>query len=301
MSIAVEIINANKKIKDKSLINNISLTINKGEVFGLLGPNGAGKTTLIRMIVGLISITSGDILINNKSIATNFKEAISDIGALVESPALYKHLSGYDNLKIFGRMSHNVSESKIQNLIDSMGLSLAIHERVNNYSLGMKQRLGIALALLNDPSVLILDEPTNGLDPQGILELRNNLKKLAAERNISVIVSSHMLSEMNLLCDRFAIINKGKLASVTSKENYDIGTEIEYLIEVNNAVQAFQSLRDNYSTKLVDEKLFVTLNKKEISKVISELIKLNIEIYAVTPTQNSLEKFYFEVVSGKDF
>lgn len=301
MCTAVEIINVTKQIKEKSIINKISLTINKGEIFGLLGPNGAGKTTIIRMIVGLISTTSGDILINKKSISSNFKEAVTDIGALVESPALYQHLSGYENLKIFARMNANISDKDIDDVVNRVNLTMSIKEKVKNYSLGMKQRLGITIALLNNPSVLILDEPTNGLDPQGILELRNYLKKLVTEKNISVILSSHMLSEMSLLCDRFAIINKGKLASVTSKDIYNNSTEIDYLLEVNNSVRALNLLKDTYSTQLINNQLSITLNKEKVSNVISELITSNIDIYAVTPTQNSLEKYYFKVLEGKEF
>lgn len=265
MCIAVEINSINKKIKDKVIINDISLKINKGEVFGLLGPNGAGKTTLIRMIVGLISITSGDILINEKSIRTNFKEAISNVGALVESPALYPHLSGYDNIKIFSRMCTSVSTNKIDEIINIINLKEAINEKVKNYSLGMKQRLGIAIALLNDPSVLILDEPTNGLDPQGILELRNYLKVLAYEKKISIIVSSHMLSEMNLLCDRFAIINKGNLASVTSKDYYSKFEEIKYLFETSNSERVLELFKDRYTLNLIENQVEVTLKKNQVS------------------------------------
>lgn len=301
MDYSIEIRSISKQINKKMVIDDISLNIRKGEVFGLLGPNGAGKTTLIRMIVGLISTTKGDVIINGKSIKDNFEEAIEGIGALVESPALYTNLSGYRNLKIFSNMYKDISDKDIKEVIKLVNLENGINERVKNYSLGMKQRLGIAIALLHNPSVLILDEPTNGLDPEGIHDLRNYLRELASKRQTTVIVSSHLLSEMELMCDRFAIINKGKVINVTSKDVYtNTALTQEYTIEVDNSIKAFNILKDSYKAQLFENNIKLNIARDFIPEIVSVLTKNEIKLYSIIPKANSLEQYYFDVINGKD-
>ncbi|GAA0736136.1 ABC transporter ATP-binding protein [Clostridium oceanicum] len=227
-NLAIKITNLTKKISNKTIIDDLSLDIYKGQVLGFLGPNGAGKTTTIRMIVGLISMSSGEVLIGGNSIKTDFKKAIKDVGAIVENPEFYKFLSGYKNLLHFAKMYDNVSKERIDEVIKMVNLQESIHEKVKGYSLGMRQRLGIALAMLHNPSVLILDEPTNGLDPEGIAEMRTYLKDLAHNENVAVLVSSHLLSEMQLMCDRVAIIKKGKLLAIKNSNEFD-NLEKEFL------------------------------------------------------------------------
>ncbi len=199
-----------KVIKGRKIIDNISFEVNKGEVFGFLGPNGAGKTTTIRMIVGLMGITSGDITIAGSSIKTKFEDAVRHVGAIVENPEMYKFLTGYQNLMHFARMSKGITKEKIDEVVELVGLTSRINDKVKTYSLGMRQRLGVAQCLLHDPDVLILDEPTNGLDPAGIREIRDYIRLLAREKKMAVIVSSHMLSEMEMMCDRIGIIQDGR-------------------------------------------------------------------------------------------
>jgi len=217
---AVRLQNVTKKIGNKTIIDNLSLDILPGEVFGFLGPNGAGKTTTIRMMVGLMAVTQGDILIHNKSIARNFKEAISDVGAIVENPELYGFMSGYRNLEHFANMVKGIGKDCIMETSRQVGLENRIHDKVKTYSLGMRQRLGLAQAILHKPSVLILDEPSNGLDPAGIREMREYLRGLAKNENTAVIVSSHLLAEMEMMCDRIGVIKDGKLIDVKEKSEF---------------------------------------------------------------------------------
>lgn len=236
MGSSIEIIGVSKEINKEKIIDNVSLNIKKGEIFGLLGPNGSGKTTLIKIIVGLIKTTEGNVFINGKSIKDEFEVAIRNVGALIETPALYTHLSGYNNLKVFLNMYDNVADINIDEIIKLVHLDNIINEKVKKYSVEMKQRLGIAIALLNNPSILILDEPSNGLNPQEKEELRNYLKKIASEKQTTVIVASSLFSELELMCDRIAIINKGRIINTYNiiTETNSIGQDYFNTIYGNN-------------------------------------------------------------------
>src|SRR3954452_12044230 len=197
--ITLSVHNLKKVIGKKEIIKGISFDLKEGEVFGFLGPNGAGKTTTIRMLVGLIKPTSGKIQIGGFNIVDNFEEAMKHLGCIVENPELYPYLSGYDNLLHFARMLDGIGEERIREVTELVGLKDRINDKVKTYSLGMRQRLGIAQALLGRPKVLILDEPTNGLDPAGIREMRQFIRFLAEEEGLSVLASRHLLSEIQLL------------------------------------------------------------------------------------------------------
>jgi ABC-2 type transport system ATP-binding protein len=227
----VEVRNLTKRIRHKNIVDQISFELFPGEVFGFLGPNGAGKTTTIRMMVGLIGMSDGDVAINGHSIRTSFREAIRHVGAIIENPELYKHLTGMQNLKQFARMVGNIPQSRIDQIVQLVGLTARIHDKVKTYSLGMRQRLGIAQALLHKPAVLILDEPTNGLDPAGIREMRQLVRKLAAEEGIAVMVSSHLLAEMEQLCDRFGVVTEGCLRTTFALADFQTQTNTQTLEE----------------------------------------------------------------------
>lgn len=199
-----------KNIRGKEIIRGIDFDLAEGEVFGFLGPNGAGKTTTIRMLVGLIRPTSGSIRVCGFDVARQFPEAMKQVGCIVENPELYSYMSGWGNLEYFARMMEGIDEARIRQVVELVGLEARIGDKVKTYSLGMRQRLGIAQALLGRPKVLILDEPTNGLDPSGIREMRRFIRYLAEQEGLSVLVSSHLLSEIQLMCDRVAIIAKGQ-------------------------------------------------------------------------------------------
>ena len=207
-----------KVIGKRTIVSDICFELKKGEIFGLLGPNGAGKSTTIKMIVGLSKITEGSIYVGGCSVKDDFKGAMSNIGCIVENPDMYKYMSGMDNLKIFAKMYKGVDETRIHEVVKIVDLERTINDKVKTYSLGMRQRLGIAQALLHSPKLLILDEPTNGLDPAGIRQMRELLRKLSSETGLTVLVSSHILGEMQQMCDRVGIINKGKIITIKSVE-----------------------------------------------------------------------------------
>lgn len=218
METALKIENLNKSIGKRQILHDISFETYKGEVFGFLGPNGAGKTTTIKIAVGLLSLDEGNITVNGSTLSKNFEGAMQDIGAIVENPEMYKKLSGMQNLRQYARLrstkENPITQARIDEVVNLVKLSNRINDKVKKYSLGMRQRLGVAQALLHKPALLILDEPTNGLDPAGIKELRDVLKDAAHKENMGVLVSSHLMSEMELMCDRVGIIVNGRLVDV---------------------------------------------------------------------------------------
>lgn len=297
----IELKSISKSIRGKKIIDNLSLQIYAGEVFGLLGPNGAGKTTTIRMMTGLMRVTEGEILINGKNLSKDFENAISQIGAIVENPELYKDLTGYQNLMQVARITKGVTKKEINELIDFVGLKDRIHDKVKTYSLGMRQRLGIALCLIHKPKILILDEPTNGLDPAGIREIRDHLRHLAKERNMAIIVSSHLLSEMEMMCDRIAIIQKGKLINV---QHVRTDNEVEirpYSLEVDNIQLAEQILSSSgYKVSKKENLLEMELEKQQVPLIIKTLVNENIQIYEIKAFTKSLEDRFLEITSDKE-
>ncbi|QED48746.1 ABC transporter ATP-binding protein [Cytobacillus dafuensis] len=303
MKSIVEIQNVTKVIKGRTIIDSLSFNVNKGEVFGFLGPNGAGKTTTIRMIVGLIGITSGDIIIQGSSIKTDFEKAVSHIGAIVENPEMYKFLSGYQNLVHYSRMSKGISKMKIDETVELVGLTDRIHDKVKTYSLGMRQRLGLAQCLLHDPKVLILDEPTNGLDPAGIREIRDHLRKLAREKDMAVIVSSHLLSEMEMMCDRIGIIQNGKLIDVQLMNDFVQGKEKMYEFEVDNKDKALKLLKATYPSNRIEQTeigVSLPLIKEEVPETVQVLVHNEIQIYGIKEVTKTLEDRFLEVTSNKE-
>jgi ABC-2 type transport system ATP-binding protein len=293
--------NVTKRIGGKTIINKLSFEVPKGEVFGFLGPNGAGKTTTIRMMVGLMKITEGEILIDGQSITDNFESAIVKVGAIVENPEMYKFLTGYQNLVHFARMVPGVTQERIQEVITLVSMENRIYDKVKTYSLGMRQRLGIAQALLRKPSLLILDEPTNGLDPAGIRELRDYLRKLTREENISVIVSSHLLSEMELLCDRVAIIQNGKLIDVQLIKDYiNEGDQIKVLFELDQKELAHNILSSAppFNAITVETGLELTLEREQIAEVTTRLVQNGIKIYGINKIAQTLEDKFLKMTGS---
>ena len=304
METIVELKEVTKVIKGRTIIDQISFRVNKGEVFGFLGPNGAGKTTTIRMIVGLMGITSGDITIGGYSIKSQFEDAVGHIGAIVENPEMYKFLTGYQNLVHYARMSKGISKVKIAETVELVGLSERIHDKVKTYSLGMRQRLGLAQCLLHDPDVLILDEPTNGLDPAGIREIRDYVRLLAREKNMAVIVSSHLLSEMEMMCDRIGIIQDGRLVDVQRVNEFvHEGTEVTYELEVVPAEKALNLLAMNYPDLKANHSrngLTVEISKEEIPNLVKLLVAQDISIFGIKEVAKTLEDRFLEVTSEKE-
>lgn len=297
----VQVDHISKRIGSKTIIDKLSFDVPRGEVFGFLGPNGAGKTTTIRMMVGLMSISEGDIRIGGYSIRTHFEQAIRHVGAIVENPEMYKFLSGYNNLVHYARMIPGIEEDRIQEVIDLVGMTNRIHDKVKTYSLGMRQRLGIAQALLHKPSVLILDEPTNGLDPAGIRELRDHLRNLTREEGISVIVSSHLLTEMELMCDRVAIIQNGKLVDVRLiKEFVQEDGKQQVVYEVDAVEQAVKlASEQGLQVEVVEKELVMKLDKEETAMWNKRFVEAGIAVYGIRITAKSLEDQFLEM-TGSD-
>ena len=302
MKTVVQLQGVSKVIKGKTIIDHLTFDVYEGEVFGFLGPNGAGKTTTIRMIVGLMNISKGDVLISGKSIKKDFEGAIKDVGAIVENPELYKFMSGYQNLKHFARMQKGITDERMKEVIELVGLTDRINDKVKTYSLGMRQRLGLAQCLLHKPKLLILDEPTNGLDPAGIREIRAYIRKLAQEEGMAVIVSSHLLSEMEMMCDRIGIIQSGKLVDVQQVRDFVEGSEQVYHFEIND-VDKIKAVLNAYDPGIKfesqGEQVQVALTKEQVPDVIRALVEADVQIYSVMPVAKTLEDRFLEITNDK--
>ncbi|MDI7742531.1 ABC transporter ATP-binding protein [Lysinibacillus fusiformis] len=289
----VEIKNLSKTIKGKQIIKNLNLTFLPGQITGFLGPNGAGKTTTIRMMTGLMHPSEGEIIINGHSIVNNFEQAISNVGVIVENPEMYKYMSGYKNLQHFARMHKGVTKERIDEVVAQVGLQNRIHEKVKTYSLGMRQRLGLAQALLHRPKFLILDEPTNGLDPAGIREFRMYLHKIAMEDNVAILVSSHMLSEIELMVERIAIIQNGELIDIRELKQ-EIASQ--YYIEVGQP----EKLEELYAGRVKKESsgFVVDLTRENVPEYVRSLMEAGIDLYTIHPIQKRLEDQFIEMTGG---
>ncbi len=288
--------NLSKKFGKNEILKNISFKISKGDILAFIGPNGAGKTTAIKCILGLQKITSGHITINGYDIKENFKKAIERVGCIVESPDVYMYLSGYENLKLQANLYRNINEEEITRVIKLVGLENRIYDKVSKYSLGMRQRLGIAASLINFPNLLILDEPTNGLDPEGIKELRELLLKLSKE-GIGILISSHNLSELESFCNRVCIISHGEIIEENTISKIKELDENKYIIKLNDAKKVkkinkdIKVLSSNYIEVIKDE--------NEIAQFIKELVQNDIDIYEVKKEALSLEEAFINKAGGK--
>jgi ABC-2 type transport system ATP-binding protein len=298
----VKLQNVTKKIGKRTIIDQLTLDVPLGEVFGFLGPNGSGKTTTIRMMVGLMSLTAGEIMIGGFSIKSQYEKAIRQVGAIVENPEMYKYLSGYDNLIHYARMIPGITEHRVHEVVKLVGLEGRIHDKVKTYSLGMRQRLGVAQAILHKPQLLILDEPTNGLDPAGIRELRDYLRLLSKEEGIAVFVSSHLLSEMELMCDRVAIIQNGKLIDVrTIRGEHADQVNNRVLIEVDRSQNALDVLfAAGISGVLEGEhSIAVDADKERTAAINATLVAAGIKVYGIRAQVKTLEDQFLEVTGGE--
>lgn len=286
-----------KKIGKKEILKNISFEINSGDILAFIGPNGAGKTTTIKCILGLQKITSGHISINGFDIKKNFVKAISKVGCIVESPDVYMNFSGYDNLKMQASLYDDIKEEEITHVIKLVGLENRIYDSVSKYSLGMRQRLGIAIALINNPNLLILDEPTNGLDPEGIKELRDLLIKLA-KNGIGILISSHNLSELESFCNRVCILSHGEKIEENTIAKIKEIDENKYILKLSQTSKIKKLLGNN--SKMLDKNLVeVIKSEEEIAELIKELVKNNIDIYEVRKETLSLEEAFIRRAGGK--
>ena len=294
----LEVNNVYKSLGKRQVIKDVSFSIEEGEIFGFLGPNGAGKTTTIKMIVGLIGIDKGTISIDGSDISKNGIKARAKLGAVVENPEMYNYLSGMANLKMIAEI-RKIPKKDILDMVELVDLSERIDDKVGKYSLGMKQRLGLACALLGKPKLLILDEPTNGLDPSGIIDFRNIVRKAVSELKTSVFISSHILSEVQQLCTRIAFINHGEIKSMESLKgnmdgNFDkINIVVSSSNSISDLLQSFGSVR---KVQQNNGEYFVVADKGSTPKIIKQLVEKNIDIQEVYQRQNNLEQRYMELL-----
>jgi ABC-2 type transport system ATP-binding protein len=299
-----------KTIGKKEIIKDISFEVKSGEVFGFLGPNGAGKTTTIRMLVGLIRPTSGVVSICGYDVQKHFIEAMRCVGSIVENPELYKFLSGQENLEHFARMLGPVDHHRIEEVVRLVEMENRIDDKVKTYSLGMRQRLGIAQALLGKPRLLILDEPTNGLDPAGIRELRSFVRKLAHEEGISVLISSHLLGEVQMMCDRVAIISHGRInriAFVKELLETEIGNIEWNLRPLDKGVDLLKSddLLSSAGPSPIsdvvvreDGTILCRMPFSKIDEVNDKLVRQGISVWGIRRLDNTLEDLFLELTGG---
>ena len=302
MTTILSVRNVKKVIGKKPLVENISFDVKQGEVFGFLGPNGAGKTTTIRMLVGLIKATEGEITIGGYNIKEDFQRAMRQIGSIVENPELYTYLTGWENLKQFARMLGGISDERILEIAKMVHLDERIHDKVKTYSLGMKQRLGIAQALLGNPKLLILDEPTNGLDPAGIREMREFIHKLVKEENMSVFISSHLLSEVQMICDRVAIIHKGKMITVAPIEELikTASDRVEWIVTpISRALEILKTSKEVREIGIDGERLLCRMDIATISDWNKRFVENGIDVHSVRELVFTLEDLFIELTRSE--
>ena len=304
--VVMHIEHLSKSFGKKEVLKDISFDTYAGEVFGFLGPNGAGKTTLIKIAVGHLTLDEGEITICGHDLKKNYEDAMAKVGGIVENPEFYKYLSGYDNLMQFARLYPDVTDERIKKIVHMVGLDNRINDKVKKYSLGMRQRLGVALALLHSPKLLILDEPTNGLDPAGIKELRDVLVRIAHEDGASVLVSSHLMSEMEMMCDRVGVIVNGTLVDVKPIEELvsAVSTDkIDVVISVSDADRALAALGfiDDGDKNAIDSEtveLVVDKNNSRelLYRVNRAIIDAGVDIATVAHRENKrLEDVFIEI------
>ena len=292
--ITLEAQHLTKIIGDSTIVDDVSFQIEQGEVFGFLGPNGAGKTTTIRMLVGLIKPTAGRVIICGHDLRRDFERAMRCIGCIVETPDLYRFMSGRENLAHFARMLGAGNED-IERVASLVNLAHRLDQRVGTYSLGMRQRLGIAQALLGHPKLLILDEPANGLDPAGIREIRELLRSLAREQSMSVFVSSHLLAEIELTCDRVAIIHKGRILREGPVREL-ISSQRAMAFRVNDVARAAEVLGN---ATIDHDRVLVPIDESFVPPLVAALTEAGIDVYGVAPNKQTLEEMFLEATGGE--
>lgn len=288
MKKAIKVRNVSKEINGKKILDNINFDIYEGEIVGLVGPNGAGKSTLLKIMSGLYPNDEGLVEYYSIDLKHNYEKAMSLVGTLIESPDLYKNLSGFDNLELFKSMFKDVDEKRIKEIVEIVEMEKHLGKKFKTYSLGMKERLGIAASLINKPKILILDEPTNGLDPIGVKNVMNLLKEM---KGTTILISSHLLSEIEQLCDRVIFINSGKIVSIKTLDKSSNKKNVTF--EVNDFSKA-KLLLYNYC---INDNLEVYETDETISKLTEKLVFNNIKVYRIYEN-DSLKNDFFSMVNN---
>lgn len=300
MPAIIKVNNLSKQFKEINAVDDLSFTVEQGDVYGFLGQNGAGKSTTIRMLLTLIKPSGGEISIFDKNLSTHRSDILKQVGAVIEKPDLYKYLSAYDNLAIFAKMSGIKADKKLlMEQLKMVGLDERAGSKVKTFSQGMKQRLGIAVALVHNPQLIILDEPTNGLDPQGIADMRNLILHLSRELGKTIVVSSHLLSEIELVANRMIIIHKGKkIVEGKVPELLDPSKSLVQLETVDNVAAREKLLQTNWAASLQNNtvKLQLKMNKEDVPALIATLVTMQVQVLSVDP-MHSLEDYFLSLTT----
>ena len=296
--VVLETVGIAKRFGSLQAVQELSLQIRQGDVFGFLGPNGAGKTTSIRMILGLISPSAGTVRIFGHDNRKEFRQAIRHVGAMVEGPAFYPYLTGRQNLKIYGRLSGGVNDARIQEVLEMVGLGRWGEAKVKGYSQGMRQRLGIAQALQHRPKLLILDEPTNGLDPQGMREIRGLLRHISHDEGTTIFLSSHLLGEMEMVCNRIGVMHKG-VVLVQGNVDELLGHAADMAsIQVDQTAEARNFLKDQFEIEAQVIKkgwLEFPLQSRDLFPINQALIQAGFPVHSIAPRRRTLEEYFVEM------
>ena len=298
----LEVLGLKKRIGLKTIVEDISFDMHEGEIIGLLGPNGSGKTTIMRMLVGLTKTTKGEVYCFEKPLGLGKVKMLKEVGAMIETPEFYNYMSGWSNLKQMARVcGKKVSRARMKELVEFVGLSKVIRKKVKTYSLGMRQRLGLAQALLNDPKILILDEPVNGLDPQGVQDFRNKLKEIAAT-GVSILISSHLLDEIEKVSDRVIVIEKGRIIADDKLDNLVADETIKTLISTYDVEKAEVLVRElGIRYELTKEGfIFENISREDKARVITYLVTNNVELDSIRELTTSLEDRFLQITGGEN-
>jgi len=290
----IELQDLQKRFAGKPALHGLSLQVGRGEIFGLLGHNGAGKSTALGILLGQVYPNAGEAFIDGVSVQRERKRALGKTGAIFEAPRFYDYMSGWKNLEVFSSFSALVSKNEIAAAVETVGLTERIHDRVQTYSQGMRQRLGVAQALVPAPDLILLDEPTNGLDPEGIHEMRELIKKLNRERGITVLFCSHLLSEVEQLCDRVAIMNHGR--KIFDGRWSDLTTDQQRVrFAVDDWPRAAALLQASEGVSVVGESEIAYTNRVVVADLVERLVHGGVRVSAVEPVRRSLEQIYLEM------
>lgn len=297
METILEIKGINKYYGKKHVLKDVSFSLKEGEILGFIGPNGAGKTTTIKLILGLQSMNSGEVFINGFNVKSDFERAISKVGAIVESPDLYMYLSGKKNLQMIANLYPDITKERIDEVVKLVGLEARINDKVSKYSLGMRQRLGIAAALIHSPKLLILDEPTNGLDPEGIKEIRDLMKTLAKKEKMGILISSHNLSELETMVTDVCLIQNGEVLAKKSISEMKTGGHARFVFKLNK-ITGLNKIMNDYKMEVEEKNLHVECVEEDVPKIVELLVENKYKVYGIKEETISLEEAFLQKMGG---
>lgn len=301
----LNIVGLSKSYGERKVLKNLSFEVYAGEIFGFIGPNGAGKSTLMRIISGLSSPTSGEVYICGYSVQKDFEKAVANLGVVMENCQVYSYMTGRQNLQYYASLIKGVKNEDIERVIKIVGMENRIDDKVRNYSFGMRQRMGLAQALLNKPQLLILDEPTNGLDVNGVIELRKTLKILAAKENMGILISSHVLSEMEQVCDTVAIFDRGSILEMRTLDDFQNNSQTQKRFRIRtdypNYAGKIISLKYGLDVELAGNSVIIPYVPEMYDDILDDLKRRNLTIYGTTVVTKSLEDIYLDILKERRY